>query len=122
MNKPTLLAGVLTIAAICLFPPWSVMDHDAARDGSDDATEHVLPSSPVPPSSAKIMHRGAFMPGQWTGPDGDRTYTARIHLGRLLLQIVAAAFIFGGLAYGIGPSPYTEAQVREKVQEYDQSL
>ena len=126
MNRPTLLAGMLTIAVICLYPPWAVTEHRSARsDGQHavPATGHDGTSSPRDPDApTQIVYRGVFMPGQWTSADGDRTYTAHVHIGRLLLQIMAAALIFGGLAYGIGPLRHNEEAMQQKMQEYDQGL
>lgn len=126
MNKPTLFAGILTAVAICLYPPWTVVDHSTTpRDGTRIAVDGngvVGDSSrPVRPA-VKIMHRGVFMPNQWTSPDGEHTYTAHIHVGRTVLQILAAVLIFGALAYGIGPLRHKEDEVQRKVQEYDQNL
>lgn len=126
MNKPTLFAGILTVVAICLYPPWSVVDHSMApRDGNRIAVggNGVVGDSsrPVRPS-VKIMHRSLFMPNQWTSPDGEHTYSARVHVGRTVLQILAAVLIFGALAYGIGPLRHNEDEVQRKVQEYDQNL
>ncbi|NBB72653.1 MAG: hypothetical protein GVY35_03125 [Bacteroidetes bacterium] len=117
---------MLTIAVICLYPPWAVTEHRSARSDGDRAVTAMDRNGGVsagdPKTPTQITYRGIFMPGQWTSADGDRTYTAHVHIGRLLLQIMAAALIFGGLAYGIGPLRHNEEAVQQKMQEYDQSL
>jgi hypothetical protein len=122
MHRPTLLAGVLTILVICLYPPWAVISHDTAHTSRETAPAQALILSQEQRAATQIMHRAVFMPGRWTSSDGNRGYTAQIHRGRLLLQIVAAALIFGGLAYGIGPARLSEAEIRAKVRGYDRTL
>ena len=96
MNRGLLITGLIIIAGMCLMPPWQV----EAENPYAGATADMLGAEEAPSelTAERVVYRpvGAGAPDQVDQGKEVQSYT--LATTRLLLQIVGAAVVFGGLA------------------------
>ena len=98
MNRTALVIGLLIIAGMCLVPPWTIK----AENPYADTTAEMLEADEVPSElkATKVVYRpvGAGPPEDVGEAGTLEVQSYELATQRLLLQIVVAAVLFGGLA------------------------
>jgi hypothetical protein len=117
MSRGWVVAGLVVVVAMCLVPPRKVTVRDSYAAAADEMIEmEGVPDTDLPGEyrSTQIVYRPAWLelPGE-LGP-GQQVQSVRLATPRLLLQIVGAIVLIGGLAF-LGPTEWkTAASVSEE--------
>jgi len=110
MNRTALVIGLLIIAGMCLVPPWTIK----AENPYADTTAEMLEADEVPSElkATKVVYRpvGAGPP-EGIGEAGTlEVQSYELATQRLLLQIVVAVLLFGGVALLMGSGSTREKE------------
>jgi hypothetical protein len=102
MNKPLLIIGLLVISGMLLVPPREVRVYDAYGAAADEMIGGM--DAPAEHRSTQVVYRPI---GAEVGDEldtGEQIRGSRLATNRLLLQVVVAVVVFGGLGLIIGKS------------------